>query len=362
MANIEKRPISDLITIVDNYYNTHSIPNNVSRKEEIKVLKNLVFSLQIAGIKTLGEYRDAENKNSEALKEIKANNDFLPEHDLILELAFTEKLTEDLTIISIDSLDLPTRIKNALKNNGITNLEELLDIDYSDIKSIKNFGPGLLLELKIYIHSLGYYLKGEEETIEDKRAEYESQGKVLVQDEINIREKVVNALNRNGIFTLQELIKCGEKVYHLNRMGKVKADELREALAEKGIYLEEKVEEPVSTRITEEKVEEPVSTKITEEKVEEPASTEITEEKVEDILVPSILPSDDIIEQLKQENQLIRKRIEQKEKLLSEYEGLIEEKKNLIKQEQELDKEIAKRLETLQSLKNKEEGLSYGGK
>jgi len=353
MANIEKRPIYDLINIVDNYYNTHSIPNNVSKKEEIRVLKNLVFSLQIAGIKTLGEYRDAEIKNSEALKDIKANNDFLPEHDLILDLAFTEKLTEDLTIISIDSLSLPTRIKNALKNNGITNLEELLDLDYSDIKSIKNFGPGLLLELKRYIHSLGYDLKGEEETIEDKRAEYESQGMVLVQNEINIRTKVVNVLNRNGIFTLQELIDFGENVYHLNRMGKVKADELRDALAEKGIYLEQSKEKVVK---------EPISTKITEEKVEEPVSTKITEEKIEDTLVPSILPSEDIIEQLKQENQLIRKRIEQKEKLLSEYEKLIEENNDLIKKEQELDKEIAKRLETLQSLKNKEEGTSYGGK
>ena len=60
MANIEKRPISDLITIVDNYYNTHSIPNNVSRKEEIKVLNS-----QIQAARDIQDYnliRELENQ------------------------------------------------------------------------------------------------------------------------------------------------------------------------------------------------------------------------------------------------------------------------------------------------------------
>ena len=336
MAKLDNRPIEDLINITIEYFDNNSISNNVTKGEIVNAVSEYVANLKRVGINTIGRYLEAN------LTIVKKYFPMNPEYSIIIEEALSNKLItkeevdSEFSLFSIDELEVSNRVKNALKNNGITNLGELLETDYSVLEGISYFGPDCLSELKRYIHALGLQLKNEEITVEDKYDELNAKGIRLIQDDLLLSGKVVNLLNRNGIFTLQELIDFGENVYHLTRMGKVKATELRNALAKRGIDLEKPIEEPVSTKIT--------------------------EEKLEDTFVPSILPSDEVVEQIKQMDPSIKEKEEQKEKLSSEIDRLIKRINELGKEMNEYNKELAKKLDELQSLKNKEEGLSYGGK
>ena len=360
MTKLNKRPIEDLINITIEYFDNNTVSNNVTKREVVNAVSEMVTKLRNISVDTIGIYLEI------GIRKVNERFGIKPEYSVVIEEALnklkSKESDNEYSLFSIDELEVSNRVKNALKNNGINNLGELLDTDYSVLESISYFGPNCLSELKRYIHALGLQLKNEVISVEDKYDELNAKGIRLIQDDLLLSGDVVNLLNRNGIFTLQDLIDNGDKVYHLTRMGKVRSDELRNALAKRGIDLEnptdEKIEEPVSTEITEEKVEEPVSTEITEESVlAGPA-----DEKLEDTFVPSFLPSEDVIEKIKQENSSIKERLEQKEKLISEYDKLIEEKNELLKREQELDQKLSKSLEMLQSLKNEEEGLSYGGK
>ena len=75
----------------------------------------------------------------------------------------------------------------------------------------------------------------------------------------------------------------------------------------------------------------------------------------------AIRPTEIIVNRAKEENGSIKKRIEDKEKLLAEYDKLMEERNSLIAREQKLDEEIAAKITQLSSMQ-KEEGSSYGRK
>ena len=347
MSKLNKRPIEDLINITIEYFDNNTVSNNVTKREVVNAVSEMVTQLRRLSVDSIGIYLQI------GIKKVNDRFGIKPEYSVVIEEALnklkSKESDNEYSLFSIDELEVSKRVKNALKNNGINNLGELLDTDYSVLEGISYFGPNCLSELKRYIHALGLQLKNEVISVEDKYDELNAKGIRLIQDDLLLSGDVVNLLNRNGIFTLQDLIDNGDKVYHLTRMGKVRSDELRNALAKRGIDLENP---------TDEKIEEPVSTEITEESVlAGPA-----DEKLEDTFVPSFLPSEDVIEKIKQENSSIKERLEQKEKLISEYDKLIEEKNELLKKEQELDQKLSKSLEMLQSLKNEEEGLSYGGK
>lgn len=345
MAKLDNRPIEDLINITIEYFDNNTVSNNVTKREVVNAVSEYVANLKRVGINTIGTYLSAN------LTIVSKYFPMNPEYSIIIEEALSNKLmtkeevNNEFSLFSIDELEVSNRVKNALKNNGITNLGELLETDYSVLEGISYFGPDCLSELKRYIHALGLQLKNEKITVEDKYDELNAKGIRLLQDDLLLSGKVVNLLNRNGIFTLQELIDFGENVYHLTRMGKVKADELRNALAKRGIDLEKPIEEPVSTEITEESV------------LAGPA-----DEKLEDTFVPSILPSDEVVEQIKQMDPSIKEKDERIKKILSEIDRLTKDNIDLSIKIHENNKELEKDFEILQSYKNEEEGLSYGGK
>ena len=73
-----------------------------------------------------------------------------------------------------------------------------------------------------------------------------------------------------------------------------------------------------------------------------------------------ILPTKIMINRLKEENSAIKKRIEHKEELVSEYSRLITERQELIEREKKLDAEIAVKMATLQEVMQKGEETGYG--
>ena len=235
-------------------------------------------------------------------------------------------ISDDVALIPIRNLGLSPRVKKVLTRGQIYYLGDLLARDFESLFSVRNLGEDGIVEIKKYIHSLGYSLKDEKLLLNEIKAEYKAKGIPMVQEELDLDGKTSGVLYRNGIYTVQDLINFGARVFELVGMGDVKARKLREALTSKGIKL--------STEFV-----------FTNEENSEPIA---------------IMPTEKTVEQLKQENTAIQLRISRKEKLSAEYDRLIAERKELMAREQQLDEEIASKIAMLQSVNQKEEGVNYG--
>lgn len=231
-------------------------------------------------------------------------------------------ISDDVALIPIRNLGLSPRVKKVLTRGEIYYLGDLLARDFESLFRVRNLGEDGIVEIKKYIHSLGYSLKDEKLLLNEIKAEYKAKGIPMVQEELDLDGKTSGVLYRNGIYTLQDLINFGERVFELVGMGDVKAHKLREAITSKGIKVV----------FTNEENSEPIA----------------------------IMPTETIVEQLKQENTAIQLRISRKEELLAEYNRLIAERKELMAREQKLDEEIASKIAMLQSVNQKEEGVNYG--
>lgn len=247
------------------------------------------------------------------------------ENSVVLK-SIRRDVTEDLKNMSLDSLNIEGEDIAILKSMGISTLGDLLARDFESLVRIRNLGEDGMVEIKKYAHSLGYSLKDEDLLLNERKAEYKAKGIPMVQEELGLDGKTSGVLYRNGIYTLQDLINLGERVFELVGMGDVKAQKLREAIASKGIKL--------STEVV-----------FTKEEISEPIA---------------VMPTEKIVKQLKQENTAIQLRISQKEELSAEYDRLIAERKELMAREQKLDEEIASKIAMLQSVDQKEEGVNYG--
>ena len=159
-------------------------------------------------------------------------------------------------------------------------------------------------------------------------AEYKTKRIPMIEEELGLDRKTSGLLYRNGIYTVQDLINFGEKVFELVGMGDIKTQKLKEAIESKGIQL----------------------------------NTEVVITKEETLKPVAIVPTEKIVSKLKQENTAIKTRISRKEELSIEYDRLIAEKRELIAREQKLDEEIVLKAAMLQSIEQKEEGSNYGGR
>lgn len=235
-------------------------------------------------------------------------------------------ISDDVALIPISSLAISNRLKNTLtRKAGIYFLGDLLSNDYASLRRVRTLGEDGLIELKKYVHSLGYSLKDEEPALSEIKEEYKSKGITMVQEELGLDAKTSGVLYRNGIFTVQDLINYGERVFELVGMGDLKTQKLKAAMEAKDVHFG-------------------TSVVITPEDSQEPAA---------------VVPTEQVVERLKQENTAIKIRIARKEELASEYDRLIAEREELIAREQKLDEEIASKIAMLQSVEQKGEG-TYG--
>ncbi len=234
-------------------------------------------------------------------------------------------ISDEIAMIPINNLDLSPHVKTTIaKNTCITYFGDLLTTDYEVILHMRNFGEGPLVELKNYIHSLGFSLPNEEITMREIKDSFKAKGIPMVGDTLELDTRTSALLYRNGIYTIDDLVKCGLDVYEIIGMGDVKRKKLATALQAKNIQLGAPVVLPTGTPV-------------------------------------AIRPTEENINKIREENLSISKRIDNKEKLLSEYDKLVAERNNLILREQKLDEEIAARVALLSSQQN-EEGSNYGRK
>ena len=209
------------------------------------------------------------------------------------------KQIDTSTIILQDIEELPIVIRNILKRKlNLKTLEDLLNTDYETLRRARGMGPNYLYELTEYIHSLGYQVKGEEESLERVLKKSKEEGKTILQDIIP-EAKLYLPLYRHGIYTLEDLIKNGHKVYELEGIGTIKQQKLQDILQVLGIELVEPEGEKIET------------------------------------------PLEIAINQYTAANQLLRDRLTKKRQQLEEYKQLKAEREALLLQEQELDRLIS---------------------
>ena len=196
----------------------------------------------------------------------------------------TAGISDEIAMIPITELDISSRLKNALiKKGGITYLGDLLTTDYENIVSIQNLGEKSIIELKDYIHSLGFSFPNEELTKKEIKESFKAKGIPMVGEALNLNSRTSGILYKHGIYTLEDLINFGQKVYELIGMGDIKCNDLATALQTKNIQLK--------------------------------PTTILSDNKK-----AAISPNKTIVEQVKKENKSIETRIDIKEKLLGDYE------------------------------------------
>lgn len=232
-------------------------------------------------------------------------------------------VSDEIALIPITQLELSSRLKNALEGSGIFFLGDLLTYDYNDLTKVRKIGKDGIIKLKNYVHSLGYSLKNEELTLKEIVESFKEKEIPMVQESLELDGKTAGVLYRNGIYTVEDLINFGDRVFELVGMGDFKTKRLKEAMESHNVRFGTIVAIPK----------------------EGPAA---------------IRPSEIIVQRLKKENAAIKERIERKEKLVSEYEELIAEREQLLAKEKSLDDKISKKLALLQTQPAKEEGSSYG--
>lgn len=115
-------------------------------------------------------------------------------------------ISEEEALIPIDALEIPTRVKTALKRTGCINvLGDLLSVPYSKIANLRGMGEKSETDLRLYLESLGYNVTKQENSIAERKAKLEEAGELLVDGVIESR-KIMLALNRAGIYTVDELL------------------------------------------------------------------------------------------------------------------------------------------------------------
>lgn len=233
-------------------------------------------------------------------------------------------ISDDVALTEIASFNISNRLKNSLIRYGtIKYLGDLLTRDYEDIIRLNNLGSDSLCELRKYVHTLGYKLNNEKPSLNEIKEEYEKNGIPMIHQELDLTDNTSALLYKNGIYTIKDLVNFGEKVFDIVGMGPIRRRKIEKAMLSANIDFEK--------------------------------DDVVTSEKE-----AAIMPTAKIVEQLKNENSEIKSRISHKEKLLSEYNRLIEERQSLITTEKKLDEEIASKMEMLQAPEQKEERINYG--
>ena len=210
----------------------------------------------------------------------------------------------------IEDLLLSNRLICALRHNDIRYLGDLLITKYDKIVRLRNIGDISIKELKEYVHSLGYNFPNEVDSYKDIIARYKDDGIPLVGEVLNFSNSIANVLYRRGIFTLEDFLAYGDKVFKLSGIGKMGREEIKKAM------------------------------KI--HNVEFYGSTEGLTCK-ENVTEETLLKAQEV-------NEEIRVRIEKKKMLARDFDMLMRERAELLAKERELDKKIVYAIKAYRAL------------
>jgi hypothetical protein len=123
----------------------------------------------------------------------------------------------------IEILNLSFRSTKALKNRGITTVEELLDLTYQSLHNIKNIGKKSIEEILVCQEKLmDYGLQ--------KKSYPDKNDIIILHDSINslnLSVRSTNALNNYGITTIEDLLKLKDQTLDkIRNIGKKSIEEI----------------------------------------------------------------------------------------------------------------------------------------
>ena len=142
---------------------------------------------------------------------------------------------EEVNVKLEDLVDLDKHIVKMLQRSlYIYTWGELLTTDYEEILKARNIGEHYMEVLKEYVHSKGYVLKNEEESLREILIKKRNEGIRLLEEDIK-SPKVYLILYRNGIYTLEDLVAYGPKALELPGYGPLRRKELVDKMKELGV-------------------------------------------------------------------------------------------------------------------------------
>ena len=155
-------------------------------------------------------------------------------------------ITDEEALIPISALEIPKRVKSIFYRTGCINvLGDLLSEPYSKIERLRGMGEKTLEDLTVYLESIGYPIKTQGPTVIERKKELAENGELLV-DNVISSKKTLQALNRAGIYTLDELL---EKDFRtIPGIGKTYQQEITTSLKD---YISEDKKQEVQEKETE---------------------------------------------------------------------------------------------------------------
>ena len=142
--------------------------------------------------------------------------------------------------IFIKNMPISARTKNALfQQYGIQTLEELLNIDYQELKETRGLGQVALKEIKEYLHSIQKEFKNEEGPFSSEEKERIEKGERVLKL-YGFSQKLCYHLYQQNLFTLDDLIAYGSFIYQNKSLTPSLAQELFLTLKSLDIILENK--------------------------------------------------------------------------------------------------------------------------
>lgn len=131
------------------------ILNTTVRKLKLKWKLFLYGEDKVNELKQLNQNIDKINKEiEEKRKELDTLIDISNEHDRLLSRAKTEN--DDKKNITIEELNLSSRTYNALHRAKLYTVGDLLKLNYTKLRNIRNLGLKSIDETIMCIHNLGY--------------------------------------------------------------------------------------------------------------------------------------------------------------------------------------------------------------
>ena len=138
--------------------------------------------------------------------------------------------------LCISDLNLSDRAKNALAKLNVKTFEELLEIDYSELKNPRILGKTTLENIVNFVHKKGYFLKNEYVDWEVKTTKARKKGADLFWG-LDITVSTAKFLYKNNLFRLEDLKKYGSNVFELEGIRNFNKKDITLALEKKDINL-----------------------------------------------------------------------------------------------------------------------------
>lgn len=181
-------------------------------------------------------------------KLLKGNHALSPEYWSIREalirmgLLFDDNLQEfknrgikkEIALVSVRSMNITQPLKNTLIKNGIQCLGDILTTDYIKLSNCRGMGEKIV-ELKKYIHSIGFVIQNEQLTKKEEQALREREGIKTAVEELGLSKNVAAVLNINGIVTIDDLLAHVPDIFYAKRIGMKMRNELKEAMRNYGL-------------------------------------------------------------------------------------------------------------------------------